>query len=46
MQRFVNASIIGWYHYLYGDNSAANALIKKDNPDMTDAQLAFSVAAR
>ena len=45
VQRFVNASIIGWYHYLYGDNSAANALIKKDNPDMTDAQLAFSVAA-
>jgi NitT/TauT family transport system substrate-binding protein len=45
VQRFVNASIIGWYHYLYGDNSAANALIKKDNPDMTDAQLAYSVAA-
>ncbi len=45
VQRFVNASIIGWYHYLYGDNTAANALIKKDNPDMTDAQLAYSVAA-
>ena len=25
MQRFVDASIIGWYHYLYGDNAAANA---------------------
>lgn len=45
VQRFVNASIIGWYHYLYGDNAAANALIKKDNPDMTDAQLAYSIAA-
>lgn len=45
VQRFVNASIIGWYHYIYGDNAAANALIKKDNPDMTDAQLAYSVAA-
>ena len=45
VQRFVNASIIGWYHYLYGNNAAANALIKKDNPDMTDAQLAYSVAA-
>jgi len=42
VQRFVDASIIGWYNYLYGDNSAANELIKKDNPDMSDAQLAFS----
>ncbi|WP_219320313.1 ABC transporter substrate-binding protein [Methylovirgula sp. HY1] len=45
VQRFVTASIIGWYHYLYGDNAAANALIEKDNPDMTDAQIAYSVAA-
>jgi NitT/TauT family transport system substrate-binding protein len=45
VQRFVTASIIGWYHYLYGDNAAANARIKKDNPDITDAQLAYSVAA-
>ncbi len=44
IQRFVDASIIGWYNYLYGDNRAANALIKKDNPDMTDAQLAFTLA--
>ncbi|MEJ1161842.1 ABC transporter substrate-binding protein [Prosthecomicrobium sp. N25] len=44
VQRFVDASIIGWYNYLYGDNKAANALIKKDNPEMTDAQLAFSIA--
>jgi NitT/TauT family transport system substrate-binding protein len=43
VQRFVDASTIGWYHYLYGDNSKANALIKKDNPDMTDAQIAFSL---
>jgi NitT/TauT family transport system substrate-binding protein len=43
VQRFVDASIIGWYNYLYGDNKAANALIKKDNPDMDDAQLAFSI---
>jgi NitT/TauT family transport system substrate-binding protein len=34
----------GWYNYLYGDNSAANALIKKDNPDMSDEQIAFSIA--
>ncbi len=44
VQRFVDASAIGWYNYLYGDNAKANALIKKDNPDMTDEQIAFSIA--
>ncbi|KWV56794.1 nitrate ABC transporter substrate-binding protein [Bradyrhizobium macuxiense] len=44
VQRFVDASIVGWYHYLYGDNSAGNAMIKKLNPEMTDELLAFSVA--
>ena len=43
MQRFVDASIIGWYHYIYGDNSAANAAIRKDNPEMSEGQLAYSV---
>lgn len=43
VQRFVDASIVGWYNYLYGDNKAANDLIKKDNPEMTDEQLAFSL---
>ena len=43
VQRFVDASMIGWYNYLYGDNKAANALIKKDNPDIDDAQIAFSI---
>ena len=42
VQRFVDASIIGWYHYIYGDPAAANALIKAANPDMDDALLAFS----
>ena len=42
VQRFVDASIIGWYHYLYGDNAAANAMIKKLNPEMTDDLLAYS----
>ncbi|MGH6671274.1 MAG: ABC transporter substrate-binding protein [Xanthobacteraceae bacterium] len=45
VQRFVNASIIGWYNYLYHDNKAANALIKQNNPDMTDDLLAYSVGA-
>ena len=44
VQRFVDASIIGWYNYIYHDNSAANALIKKQNPEMTGDLLAYSVA--
>ncbi len=44
VQRFVDASIIGWYNYIYGDNAKANALIKRDNPDITDGQLAYSAA--
>ena len=44
VQRFVEASIIGWYHYLYGDNASANLLIKKDNPEMTDELIAYSIA--
>jgi NitT/TauT family transport system substrate-binding protein len=44
VQRFVDASIIGWYHYLYGDNAPANAQIKKLNPEMTDELLAYSLA--
>ncbi|HUC63977.1 MAG TPA: ABC transporter substrate-binding protein [Stellaceae bacterium] len=44
VQRFVDASIEGWYSYLYGNPAPANALIKKDNPEMTDAVLAYAVA--
>jgi NitT/TauT family transport system substrate-binding protein len=44
VQRFVDASIIGWYHYLYGDNKPANAMIKQLNPEMTDELLGYSVA--
>ena len=44
VQRFVDASAIGWYNYIYGDNKAANAAIRKDNPDITDEQIAFSIA--
>jgi NitT/TauT family transport system substrate-binding protein len=45
VQRFVDASAIGWYHYLYGDDSKANEKIKTENPDITDDQIAFSIAA-
>jgi NitT/TauT family transport system substrate-binding protein len=44
VHRFVEASIIGWMNYIYHDNSAANAMIKRDNPEMTDDLLAYSVA--
>ncbi|MEM6460374.1 MAG: ABC transporter substrate-binding protein [Pseudomonadota bacterium] len=40
---FVEASIKGWYNYLYGDNAEANKLIQADNPDMSDEQIAFSL---
>ena len=43
VQRFVNASIEGWYSYLYGDPTPGNQLIKQDNPDMTDEQIAYSI---
>ena len=44
VQRFVDASVEGWYSYLYGDPTPANELIKRDNPEMTDALLAYGIA--
>lgn len=45
IQKFIDASAIGWYQYLYGgDRNAAYALIKNDNPEMTDAKLDLEVA--
>jgi NitT/TauT family transport system substrate-binding protein len=44
VQRFVDATIIGWYNYIYGDNGPANAIIRRENPEMTDELLAYSVA--
>jgi NitT/TauT family transport system substrate-binding protein len=32
---FIDASAQGWHDYLYGDPKPADALIRKDNPDMT-----------
>ena len=43
VQRFVDASIEGWYAYLYGDPTPGNALIKKDNPEMTDEVIAYAI---
>lgn len=41
VQRFVDASIEGWYSYLDGDPSPGNAAIKQANPEMTDALLTY-----
>jgi len=41
VQRFVDASIEGWYSYLNGDPSPGNKLIRQDNPEMTDDLLAY-----
>jgi NitT/TauT family transport system substrate-binding protein len=41
VQRFIDASIEGWYSYLYDDPAPANRLIKQDNPEMPDALLAY-----
>ncbi len=40
---FVEGSIKGWYNYLYNDNTAANAMIKTDNPDITDEAIAYAI---
>ena len=44
VQRFVDASIVGWVNYLYGKRAAANAMMMKDNPEMTEAEIEASVA--
>lgn len=44
VQRFIDASIEGWYSYLDGDPAPAHKLIKADNPEMTDALLAYGRA--
>jgi NitT/TauT family transport system substrate-binding protein len=40
LRRFVEASAEGWKRYL-ADPAPANALIKRDNPEMTDALLDY-----
>jgi NitT/TauT family transport system substrate-binding protein len=42
---FAEGSAIGWVNFLYGDNEAAIAKIQEDNPDMSDEQIAFSIAS-
>jgi NitT/TauT family transport system substrate-binding protein len=40
VKAFVEASAVGWRDYLNGDPAAADALIRKDNPEMTPDVLA------
>jgi len=45
IQRFVDATLEGWAQYLKGGpaTDAANALIKKDNPEQTDDRIHHAV---
>lgn len=43
IRRFIEASALGWKSYL-ANPAPGNALIRKDNPQVEDGQLAFSVA--
>ena len=40
VRAFVEASAVGWKNYLHGDPRPADALILKDNPEMTEDLLA------
>ncbi|MEM9543474.1 MAG: ABC transporter substrate-binding protein [Cyanobacteria bacterium P01_E01_bin.42] len=42
VQRFVDASVKGWYSY-FDNPDPGNELIKKDNPEMSDEQIAYSL---
>ena len=43
VRRFVEASNIGYYNYLYGDRRAADAMIQKINPDISDEYIQKSI---
>lgn len=47
VQRFITATLTGWAEYMKGGEGwkAANALIRKDNPDMTDDKLVYTLKA-
>jgi NitT/TauT family transport system substrate-binding protein len=44
VQAFVDASAQGWHDYLFANAAPANALIKRDNPEMTDGIIAQAIA--
>jgi NitT/TauT family transport system substrate-binding protein len=44
VQAFVTATRNGWLDYMNGDPRPANAFIKRDNPEMTDALIKQAIA--
>jgi NitT/TauT family transport system substrate-binding protein len=44
VQRFIDASMIGWYNFIYGDRKLAKAAIRKDNPEITEEKIDEEVA--
>jgi len=44
VQRFVDASAIGWVNYLYGNRKAAAEMMTRDNPEMSNTEMEASVA--
>ncbi|WP_417457025.1 ABC transporter substrate-binding protein [Kordiimonas sp.] len=45
VQAFVDASILGWQDYIWGDPGPGNALILKDNDEMTPELIAYAIEA-
>jgi NitT/TauT family transport system substrate-binding protein len=45
VRRFIDASIEGWYSYLYSDPAPGNALIKQANPEMNDTLIAYGISS-
>ncbi|WP_420429279.1 ABC transporter substrate-binding protein [Kordiimonas sp.] len=45
VQAFVEASILGWQDYIWGDPAPGNALILKDNDEMTPELIAYAIEA-
>lgn len=45
VQKFVNATIEGWYSYLYDNPAPGNQLIKQNNPEINDEQIAYAIRA-
>ena len=45
VQRFVDATLEGWAQYLKGGpaTDAANAMIKRENPEQTDDRIAYAI---
>lgn len=44
VQRFLDATAIGWYNYLYNDPTLGNQAIMAANPEQTEEKLAKEVA--